>query len=135
MNPRLVIHTGAMLLLAVLAGCGKTETSQPAASAQTKLTEIGNMYRAYTKDHKKPPQKLSDFDHPYEPANIDGYAALRAGECVMIWGGSVPGGSASATVVAYEKAAPESGGLVLFQDGTVKSLSAAEFKVAPKVKQ
>lgn len=134
MTLRLTVATFAVPILFVLAGCGKTETAPPAASAQTKLTEIGNMYRAYTKDHKKPPQKLSDFDHPYEPANMDGYAALRDGECVMIWGGSMPGGNANAVVIAYEKAAPEAGGLVVFQDGSVKPLTAAEFKAAPKAK-
>jgi hypothetical protein len=92
------------------------------------------MYKEYTADHRQPPRKLSDFDHPYEPANIDGYAALRDGECVMLWGGGVPGANAGTTVVAYEKIVPEQGGLVAFQDGTVKQVTADEFKAAPKVK-
>lgn len=130
---RLTALTCALAALA-FAGCGKTETSAPAVAAQTKMAEIAAMYKGYTKDHKKPPRQLSDFDHPYEPANIDGYAALRSGECVMIWGGSMPGASAGTTVVAYEKAVPAQGGLVLFQDGTIKQVTADEFKAAPKAK-
>lgn len=123
-----------LVLSAAVAGCGKTQTAGPSASREQKMTEIGRMYKEYTADHRQPPRKLSDFDHPYEPGNIDGYAALRDGECVMLWGGSLPGAGAGATVLAYEKAVPEQGGLVVFQDGTVKELTADEFKAAPKVK-
>jgi hypothetical protein len=126
--------TAAWLLLPLfaLAGCGKTETGPPPVTAQQALTEVGGMYKEYTKDHKRPPQKLSDFDHPYEAAAIDGYAALRDGTCVMLWGGSLPGASAAATVLAYEKDVPTAGGQVLFQDGTVRGVTADEFKAAPK---
>jgi hypothetical protein len=92
------------------------------------------MYKEYTKDHKQPPRKLSDFDHPYEPAAINGYAALRDGTCVMLWGGSLPGANAGSTVLAYEKAVPEQGGTVLFQDGSIRTVTADEFRAAPKVK-
>ncbi|MBN9518530.1 hypothetical protein J0H58_08430 [bacterium] len=96
------------------------------------MTEIHSMYQGYTRDHKKAPRKLSDFDHPYEPGAVNGYAALRDGACVMYWGGSLPGPNAGSTVLAYEKSVPEKGGLALFQNGTVKQVTADEFKAAPK---
>jgi hypothetical protein len=125
-------RTSLLVVLFALAGCGKTETTPPPVTPQQALTEIGAMYQAYTKDHKRPPQKLTDYDNTYEPAAIDGYAALRDGSCVMLWGGSLPGASAAATVLAYEKDVPTAGGQVLFQDGTVRAVTADEFKAAPK---
>jgi hypothetical protein len=134
MTRRLFAFAWLLPSLLALAGCGKSPVTVPAPTTEAKLTEIGQMYRDFTKDHKKAPQQLADFDLPYEPANINGYAALRDGECVMIWGGKLPGPNAGATVLAYEKSAPESGGLVLFQDGTIRTVTADEFKAAPKVK-
>ena len=99
-----------------------------------KMQEIGRMYNGYTTDHKKPPQYLIDFNHPYEPANVEGFIALRDGESIMLWGGKLPGKNADSIVLAYEKEAPNNGGLVLFQDGTIKTLTAEEFNAAPKNK-
>jgi len=98
------------------------------------MQEIGRMYKGYTTDHKKPPQYLIDFNHPYEPANVEGFIALRDGESIMLWGGKLPGKNADSIVLAYEKETPDKGGLVLFQDGTIKSLTAEEFNAAPKNK-
>lgn len=135
MTRRLLVFAWLLPSLLALAGCKKPQPVMVSASMQDKLTEIGRMYTAYTQDHKQPPKTLSDLDKPvYEVANTEGFAALRDGECVMLWGGRLPGAGAGATVLAYEASVPENGGLVLFQDGTVKSLTAEEFKAAPKVK-
>lgn len=123
-----------LISLILLTGCGKTEKSDPPATAMVKMQEIGRMYKGYTTDHKKPPKNLIDFNHPYEPANMEGYTALRDGESIMLWGGKLPGKNADSIVLAYEKEAPNNGGLVLFQDGTIKTLTAEEFNAAPKNK-
>lgn len=134
MTDRLIVFACFVLPLFVAAGCaGKSNTMIPSASMEDKLTEIGRMYKDYSKDHKHPPRTLSDLDQAvYEAANTSGFAALRDGECVMLWGGKPPGVDAAKTVLAYEKSVPESGGLVLFQDGSVRPMTAAEFKSAPK---
>jgi len=123
-----------LISLILFTGCGKTEQSDPPASSMVKMQEIGRMYKGYTTDHKKPPQYLIDFNHPYEPANVEGFIALRDGESIMLWGGKLPGKNADSIVLAYEKVAPNNGGLVLFQDGTIKTLTAEEFNAAPKNK-
>jgi hypothetical protein len=121
-----------VFLLAALTGCG-TPTAKPGYTppVEDKLREVWAMYKAHVDARKRPPARLADLD-PYEPANLNGYADLRDGGLVILWGGAVPSAGAGARVLAYEKDAPQQGGYVLFQDGTVKHLSAAEFQAAPK---
>ncbi len=46
---------------------------------------------------------------------------------------AVPQGEPADAVLAYRKTVPEQGGQVLMQDGwTIKSMTADEFKAAPK---
>ena len=59
------------------------------------------------------------------------YAGLQSGALVVYWGVEFDPAD-SKTVVAYEKAAPESGGRVLTRDGSLHSMTAEEFKAAPK---
>jgi hypothetical protein len=63
-----------------------------------------------------------------------GYSAVEKGEIVVVWGTTVAGegGGGGTGVVAYEKSAPDSGGAVLLQDGTVKQMTAEEFKSAKR---
>jgi hypothetical protein len=132
MTRKLTVSAGLFIASLLVAGCGKSDSISSPPGSQEILTQIGWMYKEYTKDHKKTPKKLSDFDHPYEPGAIEGYAALRDGSYVMLWGGSLPGPSSETTVLAYEKSAPEKGGPVLFQSGTIRTLTAEEFQAAPK---
>jgi hypothetical protein len=74
--------------------------------------------------------------YAWEPIYVNGYAAMNEGHVVVQWGAPLtPAAGAAPAVLAYEKDAPQQGGFVLFQDGTVKHLSAAEFQAAPKVGQ
>lgn len=133
--PRPVFGGALTCLLAALAGCGSAAVKQGyTPKTEDKLREVWAMYKGHLDARKRPPARLSDLD-PYEPANIYGYADLRDGGLVIFWGGSAPSAGAGARVLAYEKDAPEQGGFVLFQDGTVKHLSAAEFQAAPKAGQ
>jgi hypothetical protein len=60
-------------------------------------------------------------------------AAIRTGDVVYIWGAGYADGAKQ--VVAYEKKAPTEGGYVLLQDGTVKKMTADEFKSAPQARK
>ena len=55
---------------------------------------------------------------------------INSNEIVYIYGTGFEAGSNK--VVAYDKQAETAGGLVLLQDGTVKQMTADEFKAAPK---
>jgi hypothetical protein len=60
--------------------------------------------------------------------------AIKSGELVVQWGApQSTEGEPSDAVLAYGKTGPEQGGPVLLQDGwTIKSMTADEFKTAPK---
>lgn len=79
----------------------------------------------------KPVAKPSDFAK-YERAFPTGCYKVKTGEIVFLYGAPVVAG-ASDKVLAYEKTAPESGGIVLMQDGTtLQKMTAQEFQAAPK---
>jgi hypothetical protein len=121
-----------LLFVYLVAGCGsKAETvgSTAAAPVDEQLKELGNMIRYHQSEVGKPPSKVEDILAltPDPPQYIE---SIRAGSIVLTWRvGIKPGSSA---VLAYEKDAPSQGGHVLLQDGTVKKMTADEFKAAPK---
>jgi hypothetical protein len=55
-----------------------------------------------------------------------GYVAVRDGAVVVLWI-RAPSGGAGPRLLAYEKQVPEQGGAVLYQDGTIRQMTAAEF--------
>ena len=58
---------------------------------------------------------------------------IRSGQIQYIWGTKLAEGpEAAGTVIAFQTAAATDGGWVLFQDGSLKRISAAEFAAAPK---
>jgi hypothetical protein len=67
----------------------------------------------------------------YDPLYPTACVGLVRGEIAYQWGvGLNPAGKEK--VLAYEKKAATDGGAVLMQDGTVKQMTAEEFKAAPK---
>ncbi len=59
--------------------------------------------------------------------------SLNAGQIQYLWGTKLAEGpEAAGTVIAFQTAAATDGGWVLFQDGSLKRISAAEFAAAPK---
>jgi hypothetical protein len=129
----------AFVLLAALVGCSSQSDQQGAQGPgkEAILLEVGGLIRSYSGETGRGPQKATDFAK-YENAYPLGYAAVKAGDMVVVWGAKVAGEgearSAPANVVAYEKQAPSEGGLVLLQNGEVKKMSAAELASAPKGK-
>jgi hypothetical protein len=118
-----------------LVGCSsKTSNSESGApTAEDALQQIANMIRDYSSSTGRSPSKLADLASMKNLYNI-GYGAVEKGEIVVVWGTNVggEGGGGGTGVVAYEKSAPDSGGAVLLQDGSVKKMSADEFRAAKR---
>ena len=126
-----------LAMAAGLSACS-SKKNDPNAGAPTPtdaLQQVANMIRDYSSTKGKPPAKLADLAQFKNHYNI-GYSAVESGEVVVVWGASVAGegGGEGTGVVAYEKAAESSGGAVLLQSGTVKQMTADEFRAAPKGK-
>lgn len=124
-------HTGLVVAL-VITGCGGgggTVVAPENNPPQAALEELSVIIKDVAGKKQKPPSKLADLDK-FEPGFPTAIAALSSSKIVYAWGyGYVPGGTG---LVAYQ--AEPSGGsrLVLTEDGTVKSMSEAEFVTAQK---
>jgi len=106
--------------------------AEPESTIKSGLREVGEMYRAYAELHKSPPRAGADLER-YAPAFSHGSMALVNRQVEVFWGAPIEPGSVA--VLAHEKDGGKDGGFVLLQDGeTVKSLTADEFKAAPKAK-
>ena len=58
---------------------------------------------------------------------------LRSGQIEYIWGTTLTDGpEAAGRIVAYQKTAAADGGWALFQDGSLKHLTPAEFAATPR---
>ena len=130
--PRLwVLILGASLL--ALVGCGGGTSANSATDRspqQVELSEVGEMYRIFLADNRRPAQAVKDL-LKYAVAFDSGAMALQEKRVVVVWGTSLDPGSRE--VLAYQKGAPESGGLVLLRDGeTVVPLAAEEVRAATK---
>jgi len=119
-------------------GCGGS--SRPVTEGDMldiSLNDVGEVYRAFVVMNKRPPKKLGDLT-PLEGMSPAGVVALRSGKVVVRFGANLPdtdaepGKSHSDEVLAYEKRVPESGGKVLMLDRTTRTMTADEFKAAPK---
>lgn len=119
-------------------GCG--DSGRPVTKddmLETSLNDVGEVYRAFVVMKKQPPKKLGDLAL-LEAMSPAGIVALRSGEVVVRYGAALPdtdtepGKSSSEEVLAYEKRVPESGGKVLMLNRTIRTMTADEFKTAPK---
>ncbi len=118
----------------LLAGCGGSELpTTPQSHDGRGLKQFAEPYRSYAKKNKRGPRSLKELNIKGQgyPVAAD---LLKSGGLVVQWGASIaPEGETSPAVLAYLKAVPDQGGLVLLQDGrTIKTMTADEFKAAPK---
>lgn len=101
------------------------------------LHEVGGMIQIFSGENNRGPKKAADLAK-YENGYPLGYKAVQKGDVVVIWGVKMAGEGdlkdAPPHVLAYEKTAPDAGGMVLLLNGTVKQMSSAEFAAAPKAK-
>ena len=127
-----------VIAVALTAGCGGGgPVNSPEVFENNALSEIGDIYRLYTEVNKKPPQSLRDFA-PFREGTPNGIGAAARGEVVVLWGAQLNDLTEEGTndspdeVLAYLKDVPEKGGLVLMKNRKIRSMTAEEFKAAPK---
>jgi hypothetical protein len=125
------------LAFAFTAGCGGVSEQPPSKAElqQGSLSDVGELYRLYQQENKKPPAKSSDLTK-MEVVAPGGAIALKRGEVVVRLGAQLasteegPPSGSSDEVLAYYKDVPESGGQVLMLNREVRTMTADEFKAA-----
>ena len=109
-----------VLGLVAAVGCGK---SGPGDKASQDLKLFGHAYRIYLDNNEHPPRNLDELKTVIgkgtDPVDFERYH--------IIWDVDLNSIKEARTVLAYEVAAPEKGGPVLFHDGKTEHVSAAEF--------
>jgi hypothetical protein len=123
----------AGFVLATVAACGGLQQAAQKNKNNKTLKEIGLMYHAYHDMYNKGPSGMQDLQQ-LASQYPDGYAGLQSGQFVLIYGGKLQEmiQGTSNTVLGYEAAVPNSGGLVIMADGAVRQMTAQEFANAPK---
>jgi hypothetical protein len=127
-------------VVAVLLGCAGFQKGFQQGLQQAKkaaeLAQVGVAYQQYQNvNGNKSPSQAADLQ-PFL-TDPEAMAAVNGGQFVVVWNADVaamskaPAGAAG-YVLAYESAAPTSGGLVLMGDQQVKQMSAAQFNAAQK---
>jgi hypothetical protein len=118
--------------LGLSAGCGGGNSGASATEGpKAGLEELGEALKSLAAEGRNPPGKLAEFESIEPLVPVCG-PQIRNGEVVYFWGAGYAAGGDK--VVAHEKKAPAEGGLVLLQNGKVKTMTAAEFQAAPKAK-
>ncbi len=127
------------VLLSLIAALGVCLALTPTAGARqvdprkivNGLKQIGLAYHAIQDATNKAPTKAEDLG-PYIENDKRLLGLLNNKDIVFIYGVKLlemTDGSSN-TVLAYEKDAPTKGGAVLYGDGSVRKMSADEFKKA-----
>jgi len=129
----LIATLGVASLL--IAGCGApTVENSPAVYDDSALSEVRDMYELYSKTNKKAPKSLKDFSL-FSDGSPTGFSAIKQGNVVVIWDVELnPEREADSAdeVLAFAKEVPENGGAVLMKNRSLKTMTAEEFKAAPK---
>lgn len=132
LGPRLLM----VALFGLASGCGGSSGSG-LPKERVALEEIADLYRSYSADHGKPPQKLSDLQ-VLRPVGPTGVTALESGAVVLSYGVPMTDTNEGAAVtpsedvLAYEKKVPDEGGQVLLLDRRIRTMTVDEFKAAKK---
>lgn len=116
-------------------GCAaeKTERSQPSGpTVADGLANLRDLFTQAAAGKTTLPKSVGEFAavEPFYP--VAGPFVLSGGiSCA--WGASLKQGSdAAARLLAWETTAAKDGGWAMFQDGTIRRLTADEFKAAAK---
>ncbi len=129
MRSQLATAATAVILAMAVSGCGPSPATLPAgAGGSPTVQQALEDLAVLLKTAKQPPARPADLEQ-HEAVYVGATVAISQKTIVYQWGQGLTGGPA---VVAYDAKAPTDGGYVLLQDGTVKSMTAAEFAAAPK---
>jgi hypothetical protein len=125
-----------MLLGAALTTCtvGCRPSGGPPPPVDEKQAALAEVYQLLQipADQGKPPARKIDDLYIYENGFPAGYAAIRTGAVVVVWGVHPSAGNDG--ILAYSKGADVGGGWVLLQNGTTRQMTADEFQATPKAK-
>jgi hypothetical protein len=135
MNRALVLLIASVVGIAfLLPACSKrgTASTHPGIVAENGMLELASVYQFIAANNEPTPRQLADLNDYMESLPV-AYPKIERGEYVVFWGVGL-NRNAGNVVLAHEKDAANAGGLVLMQDGTVKTLSAAEFQSAAKAR-
>lgn len=125
----------AAAVLVVGAGCTaqKTATEKLAGpTAADGLTNLRDLFRQAAAGKAALPKSLTEFTavEPFYP--VAGPFVL-SGDITCAWGaGLKEGAEAAKRILAFETRAAKEGGWVMFQDGTIREVTAEEFAAAAK---
>jgi hypothetical protein len=125
-----------LTVVAILLGCGGIQKAiQEEQKKQQRRDQLDAIATAYfdfrTDNNEQSPSQVADLEKYLQPEPL---AALNNGEFLVVWDADFDGmkKGKETYVLAYESAAPTSGGFVLMADEDVKEMTAAEFNAAPK---
>jgi len=106
------------------------------SKADNDLKQITLGYHSHVDATGKAPEKADDIS-PFIEKNERLLGLLKSGEYVFLFGVKPVQMTAgtSNTVLAYEKTVPTNGGYVAYGDGSVKKLTADDFKKATLAKK
>lgn len=127
-----------LLLLALpvfAAGCTSSTagSNTGATSATEDFRELAGVYEYMLAQKENPPRDLKELQTLHSEPLMMAIPRIESGEYVVFWGVSrTTIGAEAEMVLAYEKNAPHSGGVVLLRNGTVKNVSAQEFAALRK---
>lgn len=127
--------------LSLAAGCGGAAAVAEADKSMEAqgLRNLGTMYRAASESLSRPPKTIDELRRA-EAQVPGGFSDIGETNVAIYLGVTLPPASASSspteggveTILAYDRMTPHQGGYVLRLDGSVKRLTAAEFKAAKK---
>ncbi|WP_020469590.1 hypothetical protein [Zavarzinella formosa] len=118
----------SMFVLGTVGCSPETKSTAPVQAGMTDtLIEVSSMIRLYSGKANKGPTKPADLAE-FESGCPIGYAAVKSGEIIVIWGKKMGGEGVKGSdeLIAYEKKAPSEGGYVLLNDGTVKKMEPSD---------
>lgn len=121
-----------MILLGVclaVTGCTRKQALAPSPVSQTQaMQEIAELYKFIAYERRPTPKKLSDLAD-YQESLGGAWRGLQSGEYVINWGvGLSRSGDAGQSLLAYSRDAATDSGTILLCDGTVKEVTAHEFR-------
>jgi hypothetical protein len=118
-------------------GCGDNARQKKFSD----LMYLGLLYHEHQDKYSgRAPSKVEDLEEvaiERQPKGKDALQGLKDGGYVFLWGAKLSdvrktAAGWSGTVLCYERDVPARGGLVVMVDAAVKTMTADEFKAAPK---